>query len=74
MLTVKDVAERLRISADKVYDLVGAGEIEHHKIGGAIRITESQFAGYLESTRRPVREPTRRPLRRPMKYKHLRNF
>jgi excisionase family DNA binding protein len=73
MLTVKQLAERLNISADKVYGLVGAGKIEHHKIGGAIRITEAQLAAYLESTRQPVREPTRRPLRRPTKFKHLRN-
>jgi excisionase family DNA binding protein len=74
MLTVKQLAERLSISAGKVYDLVGAGKIEHHKIGGAIRITEGQLAAYLETTRRPVRTLLPHVPRQRMKSKHFRNF
>jgi excisionase family DNA binding protein len=74
MLTVKDVAERLALSTDKVYDLVAASKIEHHRFGGTIRITEEQLAAYLESTRQPVRAPMRRASLRRVKFKHLRGW
>jgi excisionase family DNA binding protein len=72
MMTVKQLAKRLNISADKVYDLVGAGKIEHHKIGCAIRITGAQLAAYLESTRQPVREPAPCVSPRLVRSKHMR--
>ena len=33
MLTVEEVAERLRLSVSKVYEMLEAGEIPHYKFG-----------------------------------------
>lgn len=52
MLTVKDVAERLRISPSTVYHLVEGGALSCYRIGrgkGAIRFTEVQIEHFLES-------------------------
>jgi excisionase family DNA binding protein len=72
MMTVKQLAKQLNISADKAYDLIGARKIEYHKIGGAIRISEEQLAVYLESTRQPVREPAPSMSPRLVRSKHMR--
>lgn len=66
MLTVRDVAERLRLSPSKVYELVAGRVLEHHKIGGAIRVSEAQLDALLETTKREREEPIpakRRPPR-----------
>ena len=50
MLTVPEVAERLRVAVSTVYALVEAGKLEAFRIGpndGAIRISEEQFQAYL---------------------------
>ena len=72
MLNVKDVANRLALSPSKVYRLIEDREIAHHRIGGAIRVTEEQIAEYLAETKRQrqtVAPPCERP--RPLKLKHL---
>jgi excisionase family DNA binding protein len=46
-LTVRDVAERLRVSSATVYSLCRRGELEHHRISHAIRIPESALTKYL---------------------------
>lgn len=54
MLTVKQVAERLQISAQSVYALVQRGDIVVHRIGcgrGSIRISEEDLASFVEATR-----------------------
>ncbi len=72
MLTVKQVAERLRLSVSQVYALCGAGKLPHHRFGsgrGAIRVSEEQLAGYLRSSEvgpAPPRAP-----RRPVRLRHL---
>jgi excisionase family DNA binding protein len=52
LLKVSDVAERLNLSASKVYQLIERKQLPHYRLDGAIRISEEQLAGYLESTRR----------------------
>lgn len=52
MLKVKQVANRLSLSQSKVYELVESGDLPHHRIGGAIRVSEEQLTEYLETTRR----------------------
>lgn len=69
LLKVSDVAQRLSLSAAKVYELVESRRISHHKIGGAIRFSEEQLAEFLEETRRergngPVKTRSPRPRRR----------
>ena len=48
LLSVSDVAVRLAISARGVYRLISAGELRALKIGGALRVQESELARYLE--------------------------
>ncbi len=69
LLTVKDVAERLNVSASCVYQLVESGRLPHHRIGlgrGAIRFSEDDIAGFLHECRQitVIRSPGR-------KLKHL---
>lgn len=52
MFKVEQVAQRLNISRSKVYALVKSGELPHHKMGGAIRVTEDQLVEYLQATER----------------------
>ncbi len=72
MLNVKDVAERLSLSPSKVYRLIEDREIAHHRIGGAIRVTEEQIAEYLAETKRERQTVATSGVRsRPLKLKHL---
>lgn len=48
MLTVKELAERLRISRSLAYRLVQTGEIASVRIASAIRVLESDLAEYLD--------------------------
>jgi excisionase family DNA binding protein len=67
LLNVKQVAERLSVSESKIYRLVEAGELPHHRIGGAIRFSEEQLSEFLQGARR---ERTVRKLSRP-RLKHI---
>lgn len=67
MMTVKEVAERLSLSEGAVYKAIRNGELEHHRFGAAIRITEAQLAAFLDETRiRGEVEPIHAP-----RFKHL---
>lgn len=57
MLRVKQVAERLNLSESKVYELIERGKLSHHRMDGAIRVSEEQIAEYLEETKRERQEP-----------------
>ena len=72
MFSVKDVADRLSLSPSKVYRLIEERELSHHKIGGAIRISEEQLSEFLQKTTRERRTdapPSVRP--HPYKLKHI---
>ena len=74
MLTVKQVAERLNVSASCVYQLVETGRLSHHRIGvgrGAIRFSEQDVTDFLSESRSQSRNATgtARPFQR--KLKHL---
>lgn len=72
MLNVREVAKRLSLSPSKVYRLIEKRELSHHRIGGAIRVTEEQIAEYLTDTKRErtaVFPSNVRP--RSLKLKHL---
>ena len=54
MLTVPEVAERLRVAVSTVYALVESGKLGAFRIGpndGAIRVSEEQLEAYLEACR-----------------------
>lgn len=77
MLTVKQVADRLNVSINCVYQLVNTGKLACHRIGvgrGAVRVDESDLNAFLEESRVARNSPA--PVRdRPAKqgpFKHLR--
>jgi excisionase family DNA binding protein len=52
MMTVPEVAERLRVAVSTVYALVNAGKLAAFHIGandGAIRVSEEQLQAYLDA-------------------------
>ena len=69
MLTVKDVAARLKISRACVYQLIARGKIAHIRIGcgrGAIRIAEDDLHEFLNSCKVEQEHP-----RDPHSLKHI---
>ena len=48
---VNEVAEILNISARTVRNLCYSGEISHNKIGGQIRISQTDLETYLKETK-----------------------
>jgi excisionase family DNA binding protein len=51
MLEVSDVAKRLKLSVSRIYEMAKRREIEHYRIGGAIRFTQDAIERLLERTR-----------------------
>jgi len=48
LLTVRDVAARLRVSTARVYALIESGELTHLRLGNnTIRVSEADLAAYL---------------------------
>ncbi|MCA9028949.1 MAG: helix-turn-helix domain-containing protein [Planctomycetaceae bacterium] len=69
-LTVREVAERLKISPSCVYQLVESGKLAHHRIGtgrGAIRISEDDLNNFLSATRKEAEPPRFTPTRKKLK-------
>ena len=58
MSTVQQIAESLNLSAAAIYRYIASGELECHRFGNAIRVSESQLAEFLER-RRVESESTR---------------
>jgi excisionase family DNA binding protein len=48
VLTVKEVAQRLRLSEETVKRLLRKEELPGHKVGGSWRIGKQQFDHYLQ--------------------------
>lgn len=75
LLTVKDVAARLKISGSCVNALATAGRLPGYKVGlgrGTWRFAEADLAAYLESCKTPTASPsTRKRSKPPQPFKHL---
>jgi excisionase family DNA binding protein len=73
MLTVKQAAERLRVSVATVYQLCATRRLAHVRLGlgrGTIRIREDDLTAFLAGA--AVRTPeSARPPPRPRTLKHL---
>lgn len=65
MLTIQQVAKRLNVSVRLIYKLASSGALKAYRIGGAIRVTTTQLAEYLQNCEAAKHE---RPGRR---LKHL---
>jgi excisionase family DNA binding protein len=77
LLTIKDVAERLKASPSTVYELVSDGKLPCYRIGrngGAIRISEEDLNNYLTTARRSGEQgmSSAPAFSAPVKLKHLR--
>lgn len=66
VLTVREVADVLRVSLGTVYALVDAGKLDCLRIGtgrGTIRILEDDLRRYMESCRRATDGPLLKHIR-----------
>ena len=70
MLLVSQVANRLNLSISKTYELIENGKLGHHRMDGAIRVSEEQLRDFLETTKREVATVRRVAASRP-RLKHL---
>jgi excisionase family DNA binding protein len=50
-MTVAETARRLGISASKLYQLVGARRISHHRVDGKILFTDEDIETFLADCR-----------------------
>lgn len=48
LLTINEVAERLRITVPTVYKLIGEGKLKAFKIGNRFRVDEADLKAYQE--------------------------
>jgi excisionase family DNA binding protein len=79
MLTVKQVAERLNIAPQSVYQLIQAGKLPVHRFGagrGTIRISQADLDQFIESCRqvaspRDVPRVSRPARQQPLKHIRL---
>jgi excisionase family DNA binding protein len=71
MLTVREMATRLSLSVTKAYELLRSGSLPHYRIGGAIRISEADFAAFLTSCRQEPDEAEAHPRQPRLKLKHI---
>lgn len=71
LLTVEDVAARLKVSADTVYDLAATGKLVGSRIGvhgGLWRFTAADVDAYLAATKHaPIEGVRKRRQRRSVK-------
>ena len=51
LLTVPEVAKRLKVSEYKVYELIRQGKIKKTPIGDSVRVTPDDLAEYLKRQR-----------------------
>jgi putative molybdopterin biosynthesis protein len=51
LFTVKEVAEKLKVTPPTVYRLQSEKKIESYKVGGQIRFSQKQIDEYLEAVR-----------------------
>jgi excisionase family DNA binding protein len=56
LLTVPEVARRLRLSRNHTYILLGRGDLPRIKVGGAVRIDSLDLEAYIQAHRETRRE------------------
>ncbi|MEM8736557.1 MAG: helix-turn-helix domain-containing protein [Planctomycetota bacterium] len=54
LLTIAEVAERLKISPSFAYALVSRGELECYEIGNCKRVDESDLEAFLANVKKSV--------------------
>lgn len=61
LYTVQEVADRLKIKKNTVYELIKRGELSSSKIGKQLRITEEQLSDYLTASAQSGAAPALTP-------------
>lgn len=51
MFTVKEIGRKLNLSQAAIYRYVASGQLECHRFGNAIRISDSQLADFIERSK-----------------------
>lgn len=77
MLTVKQAAQEMCVSATCVYQLVSAGKLACHRIGigrGTVRISNDDLAAYIDSCRLEKRNSGTKVTRRQSGTKHFKHL
>jgi excisionase family DNA binding protein len=59
LLSVRDVAQRLRVSKATVYALVGAGQLPHLRVSNAIRVRAEDLVTFILGGRSHVKRDSR---------------
>ncbi len=75
LLTIAEVAARLRLGRTTAYQLVQQGHLAAHRVGkgrGTIRVTEEDLNAYLASCREQNESSGRAPKPQPRRLRHLR--
>jgi excisionase family DNA binding protein len=60
MLNVQQIADRLKLSTRVIYLAIQNGDLEHHRFGRQIRVSEEQLRHYIETSRVQRRATTSR--------------
>ena len=51
LFTIPEAAEALALGRTKIYELIGAGELEVVHVGRAVRVPAAALAGFVERRR-----------------------
>jgi excisionase family DNA binding protein len=65
LLTIKEVAEQLKVSDDTVRRLIWTGQLSAHRVLGQLRINRDDFDDYLARARAAVVASPRRKYKKP---------
>jgi excisionase family DNA binding protein len=57
LLTLREVADDLKVSVDRVRRLVWSRELEAHRVGGQLRISTADLAAFLYRCRQDPLRP-----------------
>lgn len=63
-MTVKEMANRLRLSKSTIYDLIDSGSLPCIVVGAKgrkILVTKADFQTYLDGCKKPTRKPDDEP-------------
>lgn len=74
LLTVREVAQVLRLSQACVYTMVARGQLPHLRVGngrGSIRFSREDLDRFLNTRRNEPAAPAPQPVRRPLKHLNL---
>lgn len=51
LYTTEEIAQKLKITKGTVYEMIKRGELEAHRVGRHLRISQAQFEIYLLKSR-----------------------